>query len=96
VLTTRGLAASWRRELRQLSEAELKVINDVADMLMDLIEDEICETEAEAEAVWCAVWGRVTQKVAAFGSSPEELAHEAAWHARRGDGRTATTIAPSD
>jgi hypothetical protein len=62
------------------------VINDVADMLMELIEDEIRETEAEEEAVWCAVWGRVTQKVAAFGSSPEELAHDAAWHARRGDG----------
>jgi hypothetical protein len=50
--------------LRQLTEAELKVINDVADMLMDLIEDEIRETEAEA--IWCAVWGRVTQKVAVF------------------------------
>jgi hypothetical protein len=81
--------------LRQLTEAELKVISDVADMLIELIEDEIRETEAEAEAVWCAVWGRVTQRVAAFGSSPGELARDAAWHARveATDGRPPDVVA---
>ena len=38
--------------MRELTEAELKVIDDVADFLFDLIEDEIRETDAEPEAVW--------------------------------------------
>ena len=68
--------------MRELTEAELKVTDDVADFLFDLIEDEIRETDAEPEAVWCAVWGRVTRRLVELGSSPEELIWDAAWHAR--------------
>ena len=68
--------------MSELTEAELKVIDDVADFLFDLIEDEIRETDAESEAVWCAIWGRVTRRLVELGSSLEELLTDAAWHAR--------------